>query len=379
MAYAFEPVGVFSTVEGLFLQLPRIEGSEPSLLNRDAALARLRLRLLRRAGCRLAGADSDVEIGRMAERPGVPVESVMRRWSRLTDYVNGRPDYRQLVARKNGIVNACKRDIAGRNEFADALLDERALVWQLAAKHSWKPAELAAYRAEIAHLRGRIPPLLTVDGIGSDAEWASMSEDLLRPTMGMPGWTLVNVIFYCLHVAQTSGDTVSYALIYRLVLDAARRMKFVVSEEARTTALVGTADARKNARRPAVDVAVIDRLLFMDFWQEFGEFLQDWYSRIRTFALHPVADLPLHRELRMLEAAGVDARWQVVEPEDPARQVTDLWFQPEDLSEWVIRPFVKYPKVPDNLVASSFQVAQDKEMFCSTWVRLPECLPTGSR
>jgi hypothetical protein len=308
MNFPLQPVGVLSPAEGAFLQLPRLVGVEPSPLSRGDALAYARSQLLYRAGCRLAAAESSAEIARMFARPGVSVASARHRWSRLAD--GG--DYLRSASRKNGIVAACKRDIAGQNACADALIDDLAPVWQLAASEHWSLAELEELRSSLGCFGVPIPPLLFSDeGATGLGEWPLIVDIVLGHPGGAMEWAAVNVIFYCLHLALATGNELTYVLLYYLMLGAVQR---AASNGGDQTGLSGNGRVAGGQSDASVEIgptslASLDRSLLTDFWRVLGGFLQDWFSRIRTSG-----DIGhLTRLVRLLGLLDWPATWQKIE------------------------------------------------------------------
>jgi hypothetical protein len=366
MAYAFRPVGVFKSTEGFFLQFPRERGV-PSPFQYRVDLGYLRSKLFCRAAGRLAGSDSPIAIGRMVFRPGVSIESARRRWAILSRY----DDYYASADRKNGIVNACKRDIAGRCEFIDALIDDRAPIWVLAAGGDLSCVNVKQFRAQVARIGLIVPPPVNADLRGF-AEWNPIADAIKARVTGPEGWMLANILFYCLKRAQSTGNAFEYSIAYssmlRLMRDTTDILPATREHEHDRTFSEAWATSWAASVAPDTDTIPINAWLLADFWREFGRFLQDWYSRIRIFdRLFP----DLKEAASSLDSRGLKVRWQVIEPEFPGMQITGLWsrlFRSPSPGRDEDEP---YPRYPGNLIASSLQVKERKNLLRGTWLLIP--------
>jgi hypothetical protein len=364
MAYAIRPVGVFKSTEGFFLQFPREEGV-PSPLHYRVDLDRIRSKLHRGAAGRLAGSDSPTAIGRMVFRPGVSVESARRRWATMSPGL----DYHASADRKNGIVNACKRDIAGRSEFVDALTDDRAPLWELVAGRNWSSLNAEQFGAQLERAHLLIPPVVKEDLQGF-AEWGPITDAIEGRLTGLEGWLLANVLFYCLKRAQSTGNTFEYAVAYNAMLMVMRDATEILSATIDHKCDRSFSDSRATTCEAlaAADVIPINAWLLADFWREFGRFLQDWYSRIRIFdTSYP----DLIATARTLDIMGFGVRWQAIEPEIPDMQESGLWFRIDRPPSWGQGEDEPYPRYPSNLIASSLQVRKRKNLLCRTWLLYP--------
>jgi hypothetical protein len=250
-AYAFFPVHAYDPSPGCYLQLIRGKGA-PSKLCRADDLLYMRARLGLRLARRLAGGDSATALAQMAVRPGTTFETARHRWPQFMKCLRSF----SLSERSNSIFRACMRDLAGLNHTVDLLIDDRSLVWQLAASANYSFGELDGHRTVLERGDMVVPPVMNMNIIDGRKGWEFLLPMLADNPCGMEGWRLVNVLFFCLARAQSRGDVFEYAHAHLLMVIAMRLATM--------------------ARHPS-----IERLIWKDFWQEFGSFLADWYSRIR--------------------------------------------------------------------------------------------------
>ncbi|MEX3639609.1 hypothetical protein [Paraburkholderia sp. BR14320] len=366
--YGFLPVHVYDPSPGCYQQFLR-DKNEPSTLSRENDLFYVKAALILRAARTLAGSDSATVIARIVERRGVTFESARRRWSDLELGI----ETRELVQRANSTVEACKRDLAGKNQFVDLWLNDSALIWQLAARATHDLAHLEAQSVELERTYGvPVPPFL--ESSCSDLpDWLAIRDSIFADLSGGKGWRLFNTLFFCLARGQSRGGILQYAYAHFL-------MNLMMRVQVRAGAASGgtrqSGRARK-VRRTSIshavpDDAAFERLLWKDFWQEFGRFFQDWYSRIRhvnsTFddledAIH------LSHELRIVST------WQVLEPDPPAEQISGLYPEPTDLRDRKsLREHAqkRSPSSPTNILVAARQIRQRPELLKCTWSSLPD-------
>lgn len=290
--WAFRPEHVYDPSPGCYLQLPRGRDA-PWELGREEDLFYLNATLVLEMGFRLSGGKSATAVGRFVVRPGVSFETARRRWRQLERCVATRT----ACARSNSIVEACKRDILGRNEFIDHLLNDDELIWQLVGLKDLSIAQLESKCSEHD---------CAVVSMASQHECeqalVSVEDAYFDDRSGMKGWSVTRMFFTCLCRAQSEGDIVEYARSYE-------RMIILMS---------GLCASR---RTPPISRRSVNELMFSDFLWEFGRFLQDWYSRIHVVN---ASFKDIRGAQGLVCTKGVEATWQVIEPDPPARQFTGL-------------------------------------------------------
>jgi hypothetical protein len=335
--WPFWPENVCDPSPGCYLQLPR-ERDTPWELSREDDLFYLKATLISQIGARLSGEKSATAIGRYVARPGVSFETAKRRWRHLKRCV----ETRTASERSNSVIEACKRDIAGRNKFVDHLLNDQELVWQLIKLKDISIAQLALKCSEqdcVVALTASQDQHEKILGYIKDAYFNDRS--------GMKGWWLIRMLFTYLCKAQSEGDIVEYAHRYvRMIL-----------------VLKSVFALRRIS--PAADWSV-NELMFSDVSWEFGRFLQDWYSRI--YVINTSFE-DICGAARLLHTRGVRATWQIIEPDRPARQICGLYIEPDEQPSDRLILKIK-GDCPSNFLDAHRHVKRHPEMLRGTWPKL---------
>ncbi|MGF6789669.1 hypothetical protein OKW27_003982 [Paraburkholderia sp. 35.1] len=273
MAYAFVPVHAYDSSPGCYVQLPRVRNA-PSMLSREDCLGYLRARLWLKAARILADGNSTAVIARMVERPGVLFDSGRRRWERFEKMIRSQ----RLNKSSSRIIRSCKQDLSNRRRFVDFLLDDTALTWQWAASADYSLSEMEACRTELEQNYMPIHPLF--ESVLEDKSERFLDNLFRYP--GEEGYKLINMLMYCLCRAQSLGDIFEYAFTYALIMSVARFNRQVTIAIMRDG---NEGSVRKGWRSFGSFFSKSDYTvgfhLWLAFWQEFGRFVQDWYSRIR--------------------------------------------------------------------------------------------------
>ncbi|MFP3554622.1 hypothetical protein SB861_28510 [Paraburkholderia sp. SIMBA_049] len=305
MSYAFGPVAPDIQTDGCYVQFDRVF---PAITRADMSgeLAFLRIRLLLSGLRRATGHSRPGSVAGMLRKPGVTYDAVRHRISVLKNL----HDYEKSARRKNGIVNACKSDLAGRSVMVDAILDDSAPVWLLARRQNWSLMELRTLRPMIERMGIAVPS--DTGEVQDIRERYSDIERAAHDDWQSNGWPVVNVMFFCLHRALAVGDFRGYGMAYQTMLEImVNLLRPSVAEGRRRIENAETCLQAVPLESLTVAPVTHDRLMLADFWWYFGNYLQNWYSRVQLFDMSYITDAGARFESHM-RLITVRAIWQVI-------------------------------------------------------------------
>lgn len=305
MSYAFGPVAPSIQTDGCYVQFDRVF---PAITRDDmlGELAFLRIRLLLSGLRRATGLSRAGSIAGVLQKPGVTYDAVRHRISVLEDL----RDYEKSARRKNGVVNACKLDLAGRSVIVDAILDDSAPVWLLARRLNWSLIELRTLRPKIEQMGIAVP-----SDTGAVQDIRERYREITRAAhedWRANAWPVVNVMFFCLHRALAVGDFTGYGMAYETMLEMmVNLLRPSVTEKHHDIENAGTCLRAIEPEGSTIAPMTLDRLMLADFWWYFGNYIQNWYSRVQFFDMSYITDAGGIFET-LMRLITVRAIWQVV-------------------------------------------------------------------
>jgi hypothetical protein len=265
--YAFVPVRLDCADEGCYFQFRRVTPAIGGAGVREPDLNSMRVDLLTSAALIITGRNFLAHAADDLARAGWTWGACRNRWARVQIV----RDYGTSSTRKNGTVNVCKQDLAGRSGVLDALLDDDAPLWHLVGQGKWDLGELVQMWPRIVNRQLPLPPLWDDDWSEARNSWCKAVEAAGHP--GPQAVASAAAFFFCLRRAQTVGSLHDYMMAYYGIVCAMRSL---------SGGALSAAEQKSETDFPTVLEREVERLILTDFWRRLGNFVQVWHSRIRA-------------------------------------------------------------------------------------------------